>query len=81
VVVTVETLRQIAANSTKKNYIAPIPEGEIGGRLFDAGCRFDDCRTSAQQQGYRMAANQAYRLNQLGWDETDEATYRRSKRG
>ena len=78
---TSETLRQIAANSKNKNYISPIPEGEIGARLFDAGCRFDDCRTSAQQQGYRQAANQAYRLNQLGWDETDEATYRRSKRG
>jgi hypothetical protein len=80
VVVTSETLRQIAANSTKKNYIAPIPEGEIGARLFDAGCRMSDCRTSAQQQGYRQAAANAYRLNQLGWDETDEATYR-SKRG
>jgi hypothetical protein len=80
VVVTVETLRQIAANSTQKNYISPIPEGELGARLYEAGCRMSDCRTPAQQQGYRMAANQAYRLNQLGWDETDEATYRR-KRG
>jgi hypothetical protein len=70
VVVTSETLRQIAA----------IPEGEIGARLYEAGCRMSDCRTSAQQQGYRQAAANAYRLNQLGWDETDEATYRR-KRG
>ena len=74
---TAETLRQLAANSQHKNYISPIPEGEIGARLFDAGCRMSDCRTSAQQQGYRQAANQAFRLNQWGWDETDEATYRR----
>ena len=78
---TSETLRQIAANTQSKNYIAPIDDGELGARLYDAGCRMSDCRTPAQQQGYRMAANQAYRLNQLGWDETDEATYRRSKRG
>lgn len=68
-------LRQLAENDAKKNFVSHIPGEEIGALLFETGHKFDDCRTSAQQQGYRKEAERSRTLLRRMWEAEDEGRY------
>ena len=76
---TPESLRQIAANATNKSFVGPIPDEELGARMFERGLPMSACTTSAQMQGYRKEADRSRRMLMQEWWE-DDHSQRRGKR-